>query len=167
RRGVTTSLPGRSPHRIELPFLWHPLESVRTAILERDARTSDEVNDGSRDEHFAGTCLFHHARRQVHREATDVAAKQLELAGVEAAPHLEIQSSHGLGHGTRTLDRAGGSVERGERAVASSLDECSTESFDLVAHEGVEIVQDLVPAPVADLGGTLCRGHDIGEQHGG
>ena len=37
----------------------------------------------------------------------------------------------------------------------------------LFADHGAELVEEITPCPVAELGRTLSRRHDVSEQHGG
>src|SRR5262245_57715433 len=143
----------------------HSLERVRTPVLESQARPGDQVNDRSRDKHLARLRLVYDARREVHREPADIAAKELQLAGVEAAANLEIQASNGLRDRARTLNRARRSIERGQRPVASPLDQLPAEPFDLTMKEVVEVVEHVMPTSVAHFGSASRRADDVGKQH--
>ena len=69
--------------------------------------------------------------------------------------------------GEGAADGAGGSVEGGEEVVAAGVDLAAAEAGQLVAYNGAEAVEEFAPGPVAELGGTLGRADDVGEQHRG
>jgi hypothetical protein len=57
---------------------------VIAGVDEGEAGASHQVDDGSRDEHIAGTCERLDPLRQVHGDAADVISAKLDLAGVDA-----------------------------------------------------------------------------------
>ena len=58
-----------------------------------------------------------------------------------------------------------GAVEGGQDAVAGGLDQRPPDARPAGGHELVVRVEQLAPAPVAQLGGPLGRADDVGEQH--
>jgi hypothetical protein len=63
------------------------------------------------------------------------------------------------------MDRPAGAVEGGQDPVAGGLDQPAAELLDHPAGQLVVDVEQLTPAPVAQLFGPLGRAHDVGEQH--
>jgi hypothetical protein len=57
----------------------------------------------------------------VDRDASDVVAHQLDLARVQAGPHLDSQRRHRVGDRPRALGGAGRPVEDRQEAVAGGL----------------------------------------------
>src|ERR687891_1264345 len=74
------------------PVLGYPLESVVTAISERNAGPGYKVLDRGRDDDFARPGAGRHPLGHVDGNATNVFSPHLDLAGVEAHPHLDTQS---------------------------------------------------------------------------
>ena len=52
-----------------------------TAVLERQVSGRCQRSGDLRDQDLIGACSGHHASSLVHREATDIAARGLDLAG--------------------------------------------------------------------------------------
>ena len=61
------------------------------AVLEDEARAGDEVLDGGADEDLGGAGERGDPGADVHGDAADVGAQQLDLAGVAAGADLESQ----------------------------------------------------------------------------
>jgi hypothetical protein len=108
----------------------------------------------------------HHPRGDVDGDATDVALAQLDLAGVEARPDLDVDAAQLVPEGGGAADRPAGAVEGRQDPVAGGLDELTTELLDQPAGKVVVDLQQLAPAPVPEAGGPLGGAGDIGEQHG-
>ena len=62
-------------------------------------------------------------------------------------------------------DRARGPVEGREEPVARGIDLAPVEAGELASHRGMVLLEQVAPAPVAELGGLLGRADEIGEQH--
>ena len=89
------------------------------AVGQRLARADDEVADGAADEHLAWCGEAADARADVHREAADVVTgEQFAFAGVQAGANLQVEVADPVADRGRAADRAAGTVEHGERAVA-------------------------------------------------
>src|SRR5205823_14646140 len=107
-----------------------------------------------------------HARGDVHGHAADVCADHLALAGVYASAHIDAERADVLPDRTRAADRARGTVERRQEAVAESLDLVPAERCELATHELVVVLEQRTPTVVAELCSALSRAGDVGEQHG-
>jgi hypothetical protein len=82
-------------------------------------------------------------------------------------PFSELDADAGqfLSERRRTVDRPAGSLEGGQDPVAGGLDEMAAELLDQPAGQLVVHVQQLSPAPVAELPGSAGGTDDVGEQH--
>jgi len=69
---------------VELPTPGNALEFVFAAIVEHEAGSSDEIRDRPRHEHLAWLGDRLHPRGEIDRDAPDVIAALLDLAGVDA-----------------------------------------------------------------------------------
>src|SRR5262245_7181402 len=66
----------------QMPFIRHTLQGFDSAILERQARTSDEVLHGTRYEHFPRICKSSHTRPNVDGNAPELITHDFAFAGV-------------------------------------------------------------------------------------
>ena len=107
--------------REQPPFVGDSLEPLRAAVRERDPRSGDEILDGARDEHFAPRGERSYAGRDMDRDAADVLVHQLDLAAVQADPHLQAEGARRLRDRLSAPDRPRRAVEGGEVAVAQRL----------------------------------------------
>ncbi len=81
-----------------------------------------EVTNGARDEDLAWPCLAHDPSRQMHGQAADVVAADLDLAGMDAASDLERLRLGGGDDLPGASNRLGGSAEGCEHAISQRLD---------------------------------------------
>src|SRR5215216_7759996 len=95
-----------------------------------DVGADDQVANGpgGQDVPRLGGC--HHPGRDVYGDAADVAAAQLDLAGVQPRSDLDADASQLISEGGRAADRPSGSVEGRQDAVADGLDELAAELLD-------------------------------------
>jgi hypothetical protein len=107
-----------------------------------------------------------HARGDVDRDAADIVAHHLDLAGVHAGADLEIERPHcphdllGTAHGARRA------VEQRQEAVAGGLHFAATMALQLGANSHVMRLQRRPPLAVAGRHRLFRRIDDVGEQHG-
>jgi hypothetical protein len=86
---------------------------------------------------------------------------------VHAGPDLDperlrsLDRRLGAPHGTRWT------IECGDKPVAGRVDLGSAVSAKQASNSSMVSMRELAPLPVAELGGLLGRGDDIGEQHRG
>src|SRR5205807_2060345 len=107
---------------VQLPLAGHALETVDTPLVELEARAGDEVDDGLGHEHLPRPGLGRDPLADVDGDAADVAAPQLDLAGVDAGPHVDPQRPHRVADGEGAAHGPGRPVEGCEQAVAGCLD---------------------------------------------
>ena len=135
--------------REEPPAPGDALQLALAPILEFDPGPGDEVLDGARHDDLRRLRGRRHALADVHREPADVVATKLDLAGVQADAHVDVQGGRGRTDRTRAANTARGPVERREEPVTGRL--------DLVATEGLELAADGVRR--AHRGGPSNVGH--------
>src|SRR5215208_1916249 len=155
------------PDGEEPPLAADALEGVGAAVLEHVVRPGDQVVDGAGHQHLAGSGGRHHPGRDMHADAADVVAPELDLAGVDPGPDLDPAVPQPVTEAGGAADPAAGPVEQGQDAVAGRLDQPALELADQLLGEPVVEVEQLAPAAVADPPGELGRPDDIGEQDGG
>jgi hypothetical protein len=118
------------------------------------------------DEHLSGSGEAADARADVHCEPADVViGEQLAFAGVQTSANLQAQVMDPVADRDRAADRAAGTIEHRERSVAERLHEPPSVALDLLAHLDVVALKQRPPLAVTELGGTLGRADDVGEQH--
>ena len=130
-----------------------PEPSTRSRVVD-EARISPGL--GQREQ----------SRRKVDRQAADVVADDLDLAGVDRRPDLEVERRGHRSHRLRAGERPGRRVEPGEKAVAGRLDLDALELLDRAPGGLVVIRQERMPAVVAEAGGSVGRADDVGEHDG-
>ena len=100
------------------------------------------------------------------RNPADIVALDLDLAGMHAAPHIEVERARRVDDARAAADRARRSVEGREEPIAEGLDLPPAKARDLLAQQAVVLIEQLAPAAVAELSGPLGRADDVGEQDG-
>src|SRR6266496_12308 len=125
-----------------------------------------EILDRPRDKDLSRLRGGFHSRRDVHADASDVVAPTLDLARMDARADLEAEAPNAAAHGDRAGDGAGGPIEDRQHAVPSPLQPGPVEADHLSPSELVMRVEQLAPAPIAELRGVLGRTDDVGQQYG-
>src|SRR5439155_9151560 len=97
------------------------------------------------------------------RQAADVVADELDLAGMDGSPDLEAQRRGGTPDGTGAGERPGRRVEPGEEAVAGRLDLDAAVSVDRHARRLVVRGEQVLPPAVPNSCGHVGRADDVGE----
>ena len=98
-----------------------------------------------------------HPLADVHRQPADVVTADLDLAGVQADPDLETEIGSRVPDGGRAPDRPRRPVERGEETVARRLHLAAAERLELLADGCVVVVEEVLPAAVAERSRPLGR----------
>ncbi|HET6773552.1 MAG TPA: hypothetical protein VFH36_09590 [Acidimicrobiales bacterium] len=91
------------------------------AVVERRARTCDEVDDGSGHEDLAGLCGFADATCEVDGDACELGAASFDFTGVDPDPDVEADLAGGVADRGPTTDCAGRAVEGGEYSVSGEF----------------------------------------------
>src|SRR3954470_24653569 len=97
----------------EAPFAGGALQRLHAAVGELEAGTDHELAHGAGDEDFARAGQRAYTGADVDRHAADVVADQLDLAVVDAGPHLEPEPRQLSLHRPGAADCPGGAVEGG------------------------------------------------------
>ena len=114
---------------------------AQAVVFERDARTGDEVAHRGGHQHFAGTGQGSHARPDVHRDAGQLVANNLDLARMKAATNRDRESSQRVAHRDGAADRPRRPVEGREEPVAGRIDLPSAVAGQDLTHRGVVVLQ--------------------------
>ncbi|TMI83640.1 MAG: hypothetical protein E6H04_02510 [Bacillati bacterium ANGP1] len=64
---------------------------MRTSVCKSDARTRDEILDGSGHHYFARPCLLHDPRSDVHCDPAHLIAHPFDLTSMQSGPDLNPQ----------------------------------------------------------------------------
>lgn len=100
------------------------------------------------------------------RESRHIVCRDLDLAGMEARPDVEVDA-RGPGRDLpRRLDRPAWPIEGGEDAVSGRLDDPATATLDGRPDQPIMSPEQLAPRVVPYFGRTSRRADDIGEEDG-
>src|ERR1700756_3189157 len=152
---------------IQPPLARHAFEFALTALGERPPRSGDDVAHCRGHQHFARSRQRGHPRGDVHGHASDVGAAYFDLAGVNSHPHLDAEYPYRFDHRIRARDRRAGTRERRDKSVSGRVDFATAESVQLVADNGVVVVEQVSPTVVAERGCALSGADDVGEHDSG
>ena len=130
---------------------------MEAAVAEAQPGSGNEVAHRARHDGFAWFGDVRNPRRDMHRDATDIVRLQLDLAGVEAAPHCDAEWPHRVGDRRSATHRAGWSVKSRQKPVAKIFDLLSAKADELLAHRIVVPVEQSAPLAVAQFGGAFGR----------
>ena len=83
---------------------------------------------------------------------------------MHAGPDLETQRPHGVDRGLRAPDRTRGAVEDREEPVSRCVDLPTAMLLELGSNHGLMRCEQLLPSCVAQIGGSLGRSDEVGEQ---
>jgi hypothetical protein len=119
---------------------------VKPAIGERDARTGDQVLHRARDEQLAGAGARGDARADVHRDAAELVADDLTLAGVHSGPDRDPELMERVDELLGATNRPTGPVEAREEAVACRVDLDTPKVVELRADDRMVAIEEVVPA---------------------
>src|SRR3954463_12818618 len=100
----------------------------------------------------------------MNRDAADVLAHQLDLAGVESAADLESQRTDTVADRDRATDRSRGAVEGREESVAGRVDLPAAMALEPSSDERAICVQQVAPPGITDLGSLTRRLDDVVEE---
>src|SRR4029453_13456881 len=125
-------------------------QSPSTPLSRRGPRAGGgpgaQVAHGPGDEDLARCGLAQDAGGDVDGDPADVVAADLDLAGVEPGPDLEVDVAELLAQGDRAGNGPSGAVEGGQEAVAGRLDQPAAPLLDQAA---ALVVVDLEQVPPA------------------
>src|SRR6266536_2785276 len=149
-----------------MPLFRDAFELVLPSIVELDVGPRHEVFDRARDQYLGGPGKVADTLADVHRDAADVIASNLDFARMQADPHLEMYGRGRIADRARTTDRACRSVERGEETIPDHLHFAATESCQLMTDGGIVCIEELCPPAITERRGQFGGAHHISEHDG-
>src|SRR2546426_181014 len=117
---------GSAVDRVDLPRIRDALQRMRSTVPKRDPRTGDQVFHGSGDEDFARLGQRRDAGADVDADTPDIPGSELYLPGVNAGADLHVEAGDSVPDYPGRFDAGRRSVEGGQQAVPSGLDEPPT-----------------------------------------
>src|SRR5712691_5738011 len=96
------------------------------------------------------------------RDATELCAHHLALAGMNAGADLDPVLTHGVPDGERARHGARGAVEGREEAVAGVVDLTAAMALELASHCRMVAFEHATPLRVAQRERLLRRSDDVG-----
>src|SRR5688572_32405213 len=76
--------------RVETPSARHALQSMLTAIVERESGTRDQILDCARHEHLTGCCECRDPSTCYHGDPCNLLADEFALARVDSTAHFQV-----------------------------------------------------------------------------
>jgi len=131
--GQGLKVSGSDRHSEQPPSPGNALEFVLPAFGELNVRSDHQVLDRRRHEYFARTSKRRYPGSYVNRHPSNIAVANLDLAGVDTSPHVDVESAQRVSDGKGTFDGSTGTVERGYEAVSDCLHLAAPEALDLGA----------------------------------
>src|SRR5207245_1764942 len=141
----------------ERPLRLQPLEPVVPTDVELEPGAGHQVTNRAGGQDLAGSGGGRHTRRDVHRNASEIAVVGLALPSVEPRPNVDAEVRHGAGDRLGAADATCGSVEGGHETVAGVLHLASPVRVELPPDDRVVLRQQLMPGAVAKAPGMLSR----------
>src|ERR1700757_4371518 len=99
-------------------------------------------------------------------DPTDVRVPKLDLTGVKSRPNFDAQRAHRRTDRLRASHGTRGAVEGRDHAITRGIYFAATMTLDLAGDQAVVAIQRPRPHIVAERGGALRRGDNVGEEHG-
>src|SRR5207247_6593263 len=127
----------------QLPFLGDAFQRVRSPVDERQPGTHDEIAHRPRAQHLAGLGLPHHAGADVHGDPADVVSAAFDLADVQPGADVDADTPQQHAELRCGADRAAGTIEGGERAVARRLHDPASETLQVGPCDVVVLIEQL------------------------
>src|SRR5262249_31590710 len=131
------------------PLAGHAFENVGTAALEADSGAGHEILGRTGDENLPGRRGGRDARSDVHGDSTDLFTEHLTFTGVETTTDLDAERPDLIADAGRTANSARRAIERGEQAIASSVDLAPPESCELAPGDAVVPFQQFAPLSIS------------------
>ena len=135
-----------------------------SSISEPQSRTDHEILHGAAHQDFSGGGKGGDAGSDVDREAGNTVSPAFDLTGVDAGGDVESKGASVCADRGRPGDGASRDIEEGEKVVAACIDFVAAVTLELPAHQSAEFVEQLVPAMVAEPGGSLGGFRDVDER---
>jgi hypothetical protein len=140
---------------------------VEASVLELELGARQSVANRARDQDLARPRHARYTRSNVHRQATELATRSLDLPHVEPAADLEPELTNPFSDRARAADRPHRLREGRQEAVARGVDLVAPEPLQLPPHARMMFLSKRAPALVPELGGPFRGAHDVREQDSG
>jgi hypothetical protein len=140
---------------------------VRASFLERKLAAFDRVAHRARNQDLAGLRVRDDPRGDVDGDAAQRAPLPLDLPHVDPGALVEPQLARYFAEGRCALDCTGRAPERRDEPVARPILFGSAVSPQNATGPHDELVEERLPASVAQIGGARGRADDVGEEDGG
>ena len=101
-----------------------------------------------------------------HRKPADLAVDRAAFSRVEAGAHLDAELAHPLDDCLGATHRPRRAVERGEEPVARRVELAAAVAGEAATHDAMVLLDELLPAPVAQRCLPGGRADDVGEEDG-
>jgi hypothetical protein len=92
----------------ESPWGGYAFEFVFAAVVEGDARSGHEIDNGPRHENLTGRCGLTYAPCEVDGDAGELGAASFDFTGVDPDPNVEADLACGVADRGPAADGAGG-----------------------------------------------------------
>ena len=158
------AIPASSDDRVDPPGAGNALELVLAAIGEFQPGAGDEVADSLGDEDLRRAGERGDPCADRHRKAADLAVDRPAFTRVQPGAQLDPQRCDRRPDRLCAADRAHGPVEGREEPVPRGVELPTAVARETAANEPVMLVDELLPADVAQLRLTLRRADDVGEE---
>src|ERR671937_3314684 len=119
-------------------------------ILECDARTTGQLADRARHEHLVRRGSAGHPRPDVDCDPAELGADSLDLAHVQAGPHLDSEVANAAPNCEGAGDRIAWRLESREESVPGGVELAPPVAAELASDVPIEVAEELAPRPVAE-----------------
>ena len=138
-----------------MPLTGDALERAVATVCEAQSGAGDQILYRAGHQNFVRTCERGNARADVDRNATDILAHHLALAGMETGTDFNSKLMDFVADSASTTHAACRSVEGGQNTVARALDLMTTETRKITLDYGMVIVEKTAPTAIAKFSSFL------------
>ena len=143
------------------PFkLWVPRSSNRRPDPATKSLTVLETNTSS------GCCESPNPGPNMHRNATELFADHLTLAGVNARANVNAELLDRIDDRPAAANRTRRTIKRRQEAVAGRVDFATAMPRKLLTNKRVMLSEKVFPCAVAEFDKPLGRADDVREKYG-
>src|SRR6185369_9158552 len=96
--------------------------------MKAQSGAGNQVLDGARDKHFAGTGQRRDARADMDHDPADLVAHDLAFASMQAGADRETERLDAVRYGASAADRARGAIESGKKTITGCVDLATAEA---------------------------------------
>jgi hypothetical protein len=147
-------------------FRREPSELVDTSILEKEARSSNQITDRIRHEGLTGACCACNSRGNMDRNAANLVTLHVDLADMETTTDCNTKLRDRVGDYGGTTHCPRWAIENTDKPITPIADIQTAKSLYLISRYVVVSVEQDSPCSVSDFRHLLGRVHDIGDEDG-